>query len=98
MTEQHIYHTRATDSRQDHFVLFQALRNRSLTPTQMKNELYLTHNVVVSDKSVGKRLYEYSLQARSPLCVPSLREVSMGARSCKLEFTRIAFRNIHERV
>lgn len=76
---------RCTTQRDDRYVQLQALRNRTFTAPQLKNELLNTRQVNVSVKTVRRRLKEAGLNPKRPAKVPRLLPHHKTAR---LQFAR----------
>lgn len=76
---------RCTTQRDDRYVQLQALRNRTFTAPQLRNELLNTRQVNVSVKTVRRRLKEADLNPRRPAKVPRLLP---NHKTARLQFAR----------
>ncbi|KAF2890466.1 hypothetical protein ILUMI_15707 [Ignelater luminosus] len=57
---------RSTDARDDCFLGQSALRNKTVTGTMLKDELAIACNVMISSRTVRRRLNEAGLSSRRP--------------------------------
>ena len=72
---------RVTTARQDRFIQFHALRERTSTANDIRRRLQASSNTVVSDQTVRNRLHERNMRARKPAIRPVLAERHRNART-----------------
>lgn len=76
---------RATNVRDDRFLRQNALRNRTATSSQLRNDLETVRNVQVSALTVRRRLRDAGLISRRPIKAP---ELTRAHRVARLRFAR----------
>ncbi|KAF2889900.1 hypothetical protein ILUMI_16273 [Ignelater luminosus] len=76
---------RSTDARDDCFVRQSAFRNKTVTGTMLKDELAIARNVMISSRTVRRRLNEAGLSSRRSAKKPLLTREYIVAR---LRFVR----------
>lgn len=83
---------RCTTARDDRFIVLTALRDRFLTAVESRRRLQAARGVVVSERTVRRRMQEQNLSARRPVRVPEL------LRRHRVERLRFAREHAHWRV
>lgn len=71
---------RCTNERDERFLRVYALRNRRVTSFLLKNELHNVRNVVISARTIRRRLKETGLNSRRPAKAPLLSKENRVAR------------------
>ncbi|KAF2880398.1 hypothetical protein ILUMI_25781 [Ignelater luminosus] len=70
---------RSKDARDGRFLRQSALRNRTVTGTMLKNELAIAHNVMISSRTVRKRLNEAGLSILSSFALITSNSTLIGS-------------------
>lgn len=76
---------RCTSARDDRFLILEVLRNRFLTAVEIKRRLQATRGIIVSERTIRRRLEERDLRAKRPARGP---ELERHHRVARLRFAR----------
>lgn len=76
---------RCTSARDDRFIILAVLRNRFLTAVEIRRRLQATRGVIVSERTIRRRMEERDLRAQRPARGP---ELERQHRTARLRFAR----------
>lgn len=76
---------RCTSARDDRFIILEVLRNRFLTAVEIRRRLQVARGVVVSERTIRRRMEERDIRAKRPARGP---ELERHHRVARLRFAR----------